>query len=216
MFRPFSLSPPPWHLRRVRTLSLEHLESRFVLSGLTEVADSLPTVYAVVPTDPTALIATTSIVVNGDLETSSPPLAASADSTVNSIGGSPPAAFTDNTPLGTDIGEPTVGATVSTLAQSMSPPGRGGAPGIPPWLYDLSVNLVDGVWRIRGSVLDDSSTAGLTVFFGGLLNAQTTTDEFGNFEFRIADSEVGIGWIYVHTVDVNGLVSDYETVTIDR
>jgi hypothetical protein len=83
-------------------------------------------------------------------------------------------------------------------------------------VFDLSANLVDGVWRIRGTVQDDSSTAGLTVFFGGILNAQTTTDELGNFEFLIADSELGVGWVYIHTVDVNGLTSDYETLTIDR
>jgi hypothetical protein len=190
----------------------------------------LPAIYAELPTEASVLVATTSIVVNGDLETNSPPLTAAVDSTVSSVGGLPsaathvpemlpsvpPATSPENTPLGTDIHEQTVGATVSTLAQSMSPPGSGGAPGIPPWVFDLSANLVDGVWRICGSVLDDHSTAGLTVYFGGILNGQTTTDEFGNFEFTIADSEVGIGWVYVHTVDVNGLTSDYETLTIDR
>lgn len=230
MFRPFSPTPPSWHLRRVRTLSLEHLESRVVLSGVPEAAVTLPSIDAALPTDPSALIATTSIVVTGDLGTVTPPLTAAVDSTVSSVGGLPPtathvpdmlpslppAACTDNTPLGTDIREQTVGATVSTLAQSMSPPGSGGAPGIPPWVTDLSANLIDGVWRIRGTVLDDSSTAGLTVYFGGILNTQTTTDEFGNFELVIADRDLGVGWVYIHTVDVSGMTSDYEKLTIDR
>lgn len=87
---------------------------------------------------------------------------------------------------------------------------------MPPWIFNVTADLDNGIWRIHGSVLDDASPAGLSVHFSGILNARTITDDFGNFEFTIADSELGMGWLYVQTVDASGLASDYEQVTIDR
>ena len=213
MFRPFSPTPPPWHLRRVRTLSLEHLESRVVLSGVPEVATTWPSIYAAIPTDYSVQVATTSIVVDSSADSFATLPNAGAQVPESLPSSTPAPLTTSTTPVG-DISDQTIGAPESTLAQTMSPPGSGGAPGLPPWINDFAAILEDGYWRLQGSVLDDSSPAGLTVYFGGILNAQTTTDENGAFELIVADSDLGVGWIYAHTVDVDGLASDYEQVTI--
>ena len=71
------------------------------------------------------------------------------------------------------------------------------------------------VWTFQGQVLDESPQ-GLVITFGGLLSNHptTVTAENGYFWYSVALQTSGT--VSAHTVDLDGLDSDYEEVIVEQ
>jgi hypothetical protein len=126
----------------------------------------------------------------------------------------PTALITSSAAVPESDGQNSDGLTVPVLPPILNPPDDVEASNLPPCIMEFTAALEGGFWRLRGYVLDDSSTAGLTVHFSGILSAQATTDEYGHFELVVADSSVGTGWVFAHAIDSNGAESDCEQVNL--
>ena len=194
--------------RSGRMLRMENLEPRLALSGLPEIAAGLP---APVPNaeDPTALVYSVPFDANSTATSLSESASISTSVTTSEANTSTP----DLTIGDREVAG--VGVDGLVLAPMLGPPGGGTPPNLAPQVVDFTASLENGTWYFRGSILDDTSAAGMTVYFTGILTAQTTTDGDGQFEFAVADSLLGLGWVYAHAIDSDNLSSDYEHVTID-
>ena len=95
-----------------------------------------------------------------------------------------------------------------------------GANGAPKVINFVAVEIVGGMWRFSGDVIDESP-AGLTITFGGepesLQNATTTTDANGHFDIVIELNTDGSdnGTASAQTVDNGGRTSNVALYNIN-
>jgi hypothetical protein len=214
----FRLLNPSSRPRSLRQLSLENLESRAYLSGLTEISSTAVDLPVAIPvavlSEPPSQAPSLDATPNGSAQM---PIS-KADVAVAELASSGPAVVgvgAANVVTGPVAGA-SVGAGVLSGSALLSPTGLPGGPGpllMPPWIANFTATRDGDYWHFQGEVMDDKSVAGLTVYFTGATTGQTTTNANGAFSFTVLASQVIGSWVSAHTVDTDKLVSDYETVS---
>jgi len=100
-------------------------------------------------------------------------------------------------------------------APSGGPSGGSGPALLPPLIIEFAADAEHDLWRFCGHVLDDKPVAGLTVYFGGLLEGLTAqVDRFGMFELFVTLGPHPDGTATAYTIDGDGLRSETVSVII--
>jgi hypothetical protein len=130
----------------------------------------------------------------------------------------------DQVPDPSSPADPTLTAPVTPVKDESDPvfviDGEGGVPNAAPQLVNFTaVEVVGGMWRFTGDVIDEAP-GGLTITFGGepvsLQGETTTTDANGHFDVVLLMNTDGSdnGLASAQTVDAQGLESNVALTNI--
>jgi len=201
--------------RPTRSLHLESLESRVVLSGLADLAVPTSAMPAAptsgidgIPVAPESPVLADPASATGELASTAPDAAApGADATMVAT----PTTLPVYGPL-----QPVAGTTGTTPAGLPSGPPTGSTqPLMPPVITEFAAECQGDLWRFSGRVLDDKPVKGLTVYFGSLLQGHTAkVDRFGMFELIISLGSAPAGFVNVHTIDLDVLRSPTVSILV--
>jgi hypothetical protein len=197
--------------RSTRDLQIERLESRVVLSGLSNVEVPVPAAAQLVETRDTVELAVA--VPSIDTATTNVALAQNAAGTVAAADSTLTTAALVSTIPVTDVALP---AAPTVPTRGPGGPSGSGQPVLPPIIIEFDAACQNGVWLFSGRVLDDADVTGLTIHFGGVLAGRTATvNDEGCFELIITLGPGISGFATAYTIDRNGLKSEIESVRVN-